>query len=817
MNDAARAGAEVPAIAESIRAHAVHSLGRRWEALSPRERFMAVALSVRDELVERAIATEERQRARASKRVYYLSMEYLVGRSLGGHLVSLCQREAYRQALRGLGADLDAIEASEPDAALGNGGLGRLAACFLESMATRDMAACGYGILYEYGVFKQEIDDGQQRERPDNWLAAGTPWTIARPDEACLVPVYGRIEHGVDRWGGYNPMWMDWRSLVGVPHDVLVPGYGGRTVNVLRLFSARSSHEFDMGIFNAGDYFRAVEQKIASETVSKVLYPSDVVATGHELRLLQEYFLVACAVRDVVRRFEAEAPAPWHAFPEHAAVQLNDTHPSLAVLELMRLLVDERDVPWEEAWRITRATFGFTNHTLAPEALERWEVPLFERVLPRHLQILFEVNQRFLDAVATAHPGDVERLRRMSLVEESTPKAVRMTHLAVVGSHVTNGVSRLHSELVKTSLLPDFASLWPDRFRNVTNGVSPRAWLLQSNPGLAALVTEAIGDGWITNLDALADLEPLAADAAFQDRFLAVKRANKERLAALVREASRVEVAVDALFDVHAKRIHGYKRQLLKVLHVVHEYLAIAEDGVLPPFPRTFVFAGKAAPGYAYAKAVIRLIHDVARIVAGDARTRRLLRVVFVPDYRVSIAQTLLPAADLGEQISTAGTEASGTSNMKLAMNGALTIATPDGANLELLQAIGPEGMFVFGLDARQVQRLRDDHSYRPGEVVARDPRVRRIVEAFHSSLLPAAEPEHLRWVHETLLDPEDPYLHLADLPAYLDAQDAVSRAFGDRRRWAAAGIQSVARSGHFSSDRAVREYARDVWGVSVG
>jgi starch phosphorylase len=472
MNDAARAGAEVPAIAESIRAHAVHSLGRRWEALSPRERFMAVALSVRDELVERAIATEERQRARASKRVYYLSMEYLVGRSLGGHLVSLCQREAYRQALRGLGADLDAIEASEPDAALGNGGLGRLAACFLESMATRDMAACGYGILYEYGVFKQEIDDGQQRERPDNWLAAGTPWTIARPDEACLVPVYGRIEHGVDRWGGYNPMWMDWRSLVGVPHDVLVPGYGGRTVNVLRLFSARSSHEFDMGIFNAGDYFRAVEQKIASETVSKVLYPSDVVATGHELRLLQEYFLVACAVRDVVRRFEAEAPAPWHAFPEHAAVQLNDTHPSLAVLELMRLLVDERDVPWEEAWRITRATFGFTNHTLAPEALERWEVPLFERVLPRHLQILFEVNQRFLDAVATAHPGDVERLRRMSLVEESTPKAVRMTHLAVVGSHVTNGVSRLHSELVKTSLLPD---LGPAPSRRARSAVIPRA------------------------------------------------------------------------------------------------------------------------------------------------------------------------------------------------------------------------------------------------------------------------------------------------------------------------------------------------------
>lgn len=807
--------ADLAAIADSVRGHATYSLGKRWEDLSTRDVFTAVALSIRDRLVERRLATEERCRVGRPKEVCYLSMEYLIGRSLAGNLVNLKLREAYREALQGLGVSLELLEATEPDAALGNGGLGRLAACFLDSFATLGIAGKGYGILYEYGLFKQEIVGGEQRELPDNWLAAGTPWTIARPDEACLVPVYGRIEHGVDRQGSYNPMWMDWRALVGVPYDLLVPGYGGETVNVLRLFSARASHDFDMHIFNEGDYFRAVEQKIASETVSKVLYPSDAAARGRELRLLQEYFLVACAVRDVVRLFEAGGRA-WSELPASVAVQLNDTHPSLAIVELLRFLVDERDVPWDEAWRITQATFGYTNHTLAPEALERWPVPLLERVLPRHLQLIFEINRRFLDTVAASFPGDTDRMRRMSLIEEASPKEVRMTHLAVVGSHAVNGVSSLHTDLVKTSLLPDFSALWPDRFLNVTNGVSPRAWLLKANPKLSALVTEAIGDSWITDLAELARLEGFAADAAFQEKLLAVKRANKERLAAAIRDAAGMSVDPDSLFDVHVKRIHAYKRQLLKLLHVVHDYLSIVDDGHRPQVPLTVVFAGKAAPGYAYAKDVICLIHDVARAIDGDPRTRSFLRIVFLPDYRVSLAETIFPAADLGEQISTAGTEASGTSNMKLAMNGAVAVASPDGANIELLHAVGPDSIFVFGLDATEVRALHASRDYRPQRYVEGDPRVRRTVDALLSNRLGLREFERLSWVSRTLLDMNDPFVHLADLPSYLGAQEEAARAFANRPRWARMSARNVAQAGYFSSDRAVGDYARGIWNVPM-
>ncbi len=797
------------AVGRSIRQHAVYSLGKRWEDLGDRDRFTAVALSVRDRLVERRLATEDREGAAHAKRVCYLSMEYLIGRSLARNLYALGLREAYRAALASLGASLDAIEASEPNAALGNGGLGRLAACFLESFATLGIAGCGYGILYEYGLFRQQIVNGEQRELPDNWLATGTPWILARPDEACVVPIYGRIEHGVDRTGVHNPMWMDWRALVGVPHDLLVPGHGGETVNVLRLYSARASHEFDMRIFNEGDYVRAVDQKIASETVSKVLYPSDAIVQGRELRLVQEYFLAACAVRDIVRRFEAGGQ-PWTELPARVAIQINDTHPSLAIVELLRILIDERDLSWDAAWQITQAAFGFTNHTLAPEALERWPVPLLEHVLPRHLQLILEINRRFLDAVAVQYPGDTDRLGRMSLIEESRPQQVRMTHLAVVGSHAVNGVSELHSELVRSRLLPDFVALSPARFRSVTSGVSPRAWLLVANPRLAALVTETIGDRWIAELGALAGLEPFARDPGFQDRFLAVKRANQQRLAGVIREVAHADVDLDSLFDVHVKRIHACKRQLLKLLHVVHEYLAIVDDRREPALSRTFVFAGKAAPGYVFAKNVIRLIHDVAGVIDGDARARRWLRVVFIPDYRVSLAEAIIPGADLSEQISTAGTEASGTSNMKLALNGAVTIATRDGSNLELLRAIGPDDMFVFGLDAEAARARRS----RPRDVVERDPRVRRIVEALSDGRFAPRGPDDVRWVARTLLADDDAFLHLADLPAYLDAQAQVTAAFGDRRRWAQMAIHSVARVGFVSSDRAVREYARDIWGL---
>jgi starch phosphorylase len=673
------------------------------------------------------------------------------------------------------------------------------------------MPGYGYGINYEYGLFKQEIDDGYQREKPDNWLAQGTPWEIARPDEACLVPVYGRIEHGVDRQGGYNPMWMDWKVLIGMPSDMLIVGYGGYTVHVLRLYAARASHDFDTQIFNDGDYVKAVEQKIASETISKVLYPSDAVVAGHELRLVQEYFLVACAVRDIVRRFEQHHHS-FREFPARVAMHLNDTHPALTVAELMRLLVDEKNLLWEEAWEITQASVGYTNHTLAPEALEKWSVPLLEHVLPRHMQIIYEINRRFLAQVAVAYPGDTERLRRMSLIEESAPTQVRMTHLALVGSHAINGVSALHTRLIQTSLVPDFYQFWPERFHNKTNGITQRRWLLQANPGLADLLCATIGNGWITDLTQLRGLELWATDAGFQAEFQRIKRANKARLASVIQDSLHVTVNPEALFDMQVKRIHAYKRQLLNVMHIVHAYLALIEDGQQPTVARTYVFAGKAAPGYWVAKQIIKLIHNVGRVINRDARASAWLKVVFLPDYRVSLAEKIIPAADLSEQISTAGMEASGTSNMKFALNGALTIGTLDGANIEILEEVGADNIFIFGLTIDEVEAMRAQRSYHPWDYYQRDPRVQRVVEALRSRLFCRQEPDLFAWIAHAILDEPDIYFHLADLPAYLDTQDKAGAAFTDRMGWTRMAILNVARIGKFSSDRTVGEYARDIW-----
>jgi starch phosphorylase len=803
----------VSAIQESIRRHATYSLGKPWRALSARDLFTAVALAVRDQMVERLLETEERYRRKDPKRLYYLSIEFLLGQSLGTNLHNLGVREGYRQALHNLGVDLEAVEKSEEDAALGNGGLGRLAASFLDSLATLGLPAYGYGIRYEYGLFRQEIDNGYQREKPDNWLAQGTPWEIARPDEACLVPVYGRIEHGVDRTGGYNPMWMDWKVLIGVPYDMLIVGYGGQTGHVLRLYSARASRDFDMQIFNDGDYFKAVEQKIASETVSKVLYPSDAVVGGRELRLVQEYFLVACTVRDIVRRFEQQHE-DFREFPIKVAMQLNDTHPALTVAELMRLLVDEKSLPWEDAWEITRASVAYTNHTLVPEALEKWPIPLLEYVLPRHVQIIYEINRRFLDRVSVAYPGDIERLRRMSLIEESTPKQVRMAHLAVVGSHSINGVSAMHTDLVKTSLVPDFYQFWPERFNNKTNGVTQRRWLLQANPALADLIRASIGDGWITDLQQLRKLESWAADAGFQAEFRRIKRSNKERLASIIQDSSRVSADPDSLFDMQVKRIHAYKRQLLNVMHIMHEYLSLIEDGRQPAVPRTYVFAGKAAPGYWAAKQIIKLIHNVGRVINNDCRASEWIKVAFIPDYRVSLAEKIIPAADLSEQISTAGKEASGTSNMKFALNGAVTIGTLDGANVEILEEVGAENIFIFGLNVGEVQAMHAQRSYRPWDYYDRDPRVHRVVDAFRSRVFCPREPDLFAWVSRTLLDENDEHAHLADLPAYLETQDKAGAAFTEQTGWTRIAILNVARSGKFSSDRTVGEYARDIWDI---
>jgi len=805
--------AEVSGIVESLRRHATYSLGKAWGDLSPIDLFNAVALSVRDRLIETMLETEERYRREDPKRINYLSIEFLMGQSLGNHLLNLGIRESYAQALGRLGANLSVVEEGEQDAALGNGGLGRLAACFLDSLATLDMPACGYGINYEYGLFRQEIDNGYQREKPDNWLAQNSPWEVARPDDACYVPVYGRIEHATDRKGAYNPMWMDWKVIVGIPYDMLISGYGGRTVNLLRLYSARSSHDFDMQIFNGGDYFKAVEQKIASETISKVLYPSDSMVEGRELRLIQEYFLVACAVRDIVRKFE-RSHKTFSRFASRVAIQLNDTHPALTVAELMRVLVDEKDLEWEEAWNITRATLGYTNHTLAPEALEKWPVPLLEKVLPRHLQIILELNKCFLNQVGGTQEGSVERIRRLSLIEESTPQQVRMANLAMLGSHSINGVSAIHSELVKTSLAPDFFALFPERFNNKTNGITPRRWLLQSNPGLASLIATAVGETWITDLYRLRLLESHAEDAGFRADFGKVKRANKVRLAGIIKDLLRLNVDPDSLFDVQVKRIHAYKRQLLNVMQIIDEYLLLVDDGRQPAAPRTYIFSGKAAPGYWFAKQIIKLIHNVGRVINNDARAREWIKIAFIPDYRVSLAEKIIPAADLSEQISTAGTEASGTGNMKLALNGAVTMGTLDGANIEIREEIGEDNMFIFGLNAAEVQTMREEKSYRPWDYYARDPRVKRVADTFSSNLFCPNEPDLFTWIFANILDANDEHLHLADFTSYSEAHQRAGDAYCDRGRWTRMAILNVARSGKFSSDRTISEYAKEIWDV---
>ncbi len=805
---------EVASLEEAIQRHARYSLGRNWRDLSPDDQFAAVALAVRDRLIDLRLETEDRYQQLDAKRLYYLSIEFLIGQSLSNNLHNLGLYDACRAALCNLGVDLNQLQESEPDAALGNGGLGRLAACFLDSLATLGMPAFGYGINYEYGLFKQEIDNGYQREKPDNWLAQSTPWEIARPDEACLVPVYGRVEHSVDRFGGYNPMWMDWTVLVGVPYDMLIPGYGGRTVNLLRLYSARSSHDFDMRIFNDGDYIKAVQQKIASENISKVLYPSDAIVAGQELRLVQEYFLIACAMRDIVRKFE-QKHSDYEAFASKVAIQLNDTHPALSVAELMRVLVDEKNLPWEQSWLITTATLGYTNHTLLPEALEKWPVPILERVLPRHLQIIYEINRRFLEQVSTVYPGDTDRARRMSLIEESNPPQVRMANLAIAGSHSINGVSQIHSELIKTALVPEFYQLWPERFNNKTNGITQRRWLLNANPCLAGLISRTIGDSWITDLDHLRELEDSAKDPSFCAAFRHVKESNKARLAGLIRETTRVKADPLSLFDIQAKRIHAYKRQLLKISHIIHEYLSLIEDKRLPIVPRTYVFAGKAAPGYWLAKQIIKLIHNVGRVINQDARAQDWMKVVFLPDYCVSLGERIIPAADLSEQISTAGKEASGTGNMKFALNGALTIGTLDGANIEMREEVGADNIFICGLTAAEVRSMRQQASYRPNEYYGRDERLRRVVEVFRSNLFSRDEPGLFEWISGMLLNNDDEFFHLADLGSYLDAQEAAAATFKDKTKWDRMAIINVARMGKFSSDRTVSEYARDIWGIA--
>jgi starch phosphorylase len=791
--------------------HIRFTIAKRRVLLTKHDWYRATAFAVRDMLVEKMLATRARVERSNGKKLFYLSLEFLIGRSLENNLFNLGMIEVCRDFLAENGIDLQPLFDEEPDAALGNGGLGRLAACVLDSMATLDLPGFGYGINYEFGLFRQEIRDGHQVEFPDGWQREESPWLVARPEESCRIPVYGRIEHRIDRNGHYKPFWVDTRELLGIPSDLPIIGYGGRTVNFVRLFSAGASHEFDMQIFNGGDYLKAVEQKMLSETVSKVLYPSDAVQAGRELRLLQEYFFVACAMRDIMRGFVRRGE-DFHDFPAKIAIQLNDTHPALAVAELMRLLVDQQSLSWDAAWDITRSTIAYTNHTLMPEALERWPISLLEKVLPRHLQIIYEINRRFLDEVASIWPDDLERSRRVSIINSDTQEA-RMAHLAMVGSHSVNGVSKLHSELIKTKLAPELYQLWPERFSNKTNGVTQRRWLLMANPGLANLLDSSIGPAWARNLLELKKIEPLAREAEFRRRFSLIKRANKERLATVVHRIAGVDIDPAAIFDVQAKRIHEYKRQLLMVLGIVHQYLVLVDDGIEPAAPRACLIAGKAAPGYSTAKMIIKLINDLAQVINNDVRTRGLIKVAFLPDYRVSLAEKIIPAADVSEQISTAGREASGTGNMKFAMNGALTIGTFDGANIEIQEAVGAENIFIFGLKAHEIEELAAAGRYRPHEFYERDERLRRVLDEIASDRFCPDEPGRFRWVRDSLLSRDD-YFLLADFGSYVDTQAHISGEFTDTDLWATKAIMNVARVGGFSSDRTVAEYASEIWGL---
>jgi len=803
-------GFEPESLRRAFLDHLRFSRGKSPGNATTYDRFTALALTVRDRLANRWVSTQRAYFDQGVKRAYYLSAEYLLGRMLGNNLMNMGLLEAAHAVLKQEGIDLDQLLETEEDAGLGNGGLGRLAACFLDSMATLGLPGFGYGIRYEFGIFDQDIVGGHQIERADEWLKFGSPWEIIRPERAVAVRFFGRVDHGTDAKGVPKSRWVDGKTVLGVPYDVPIAGYELRVVNTLRLWEARASEEFDLQVFNDGDYERSVVEKNASEVISKVLYPNDNFLAGKELRLKQQYFFVACSIADIVRRY-LSTHSDFRDFPDRVAIQLNDTHPAISVVELMRVLVDEKQVSWDAAWEITEAVFGYTNHTLLPEALERWPLYLFERLLPRHLEIIYEINSRFLRQVQARHSVSWDMLQRLSIVEEGPEKHLRMTNLAVIGSHSVNGVAALHTELLRRTVLRDFAELFPERFNNKTNGVTPRRWLALCNPRLSKLITSRIGNGWITDLDRLRELQPLVEDAQFVADFQQVKRANKEQLAAYLREQKWLDLRPDAIFDVQIKRMHEYKRQLLNAIHIVSLWAKAKRDPASILHPRAFIFGGKAAPGYHIAKLIIRLINGIAEVVNPDSGSTGI-QAVFLPNYRVSLAERIFPAADVSEQISTAGKEASGTGNMKFALNGALTIGTLDGANIEIREAVGHENFFLFGLNAEQVQQARG--TYRPYEVYQSDPRLREALDLIASGAFSPDDCSLFRPLVDSLLS-DDPYFCLADFASYADTQERLARAYLDSRGWAKMAIQNVSRVGGFSSDRTIRQYAEEIWKIS--
>ncbi|MCE5182191.1 MAG: glycogen/starch/alpha-glucan phosphorylase [Betaproteobacteria bacterium] len=803
----------MPNFGRALADHLTYTVGKDHFTATPRDWFFALAHTTRDQLTERWMETMRRYYRADAKRIYYLSMEFLIGRTLTNSLLNMGHFDECSKAMHNAGNDLEAIYDAEPDAALGNGGLGRLAACFLDSMATLGLPSYGYGIRYEYGMFNQHIEKGRQVEHPDNWLRYGNPWEFPRPEVLYPVKFHGRVVEYLGEHGSMRHHWVDTEEIMAMAYDTPIPGYGGKSVNNMRLWSAKASRDFNLKYFNEGNYIKAVEDKNQSENLSKVLYPDDTTKMGRELRLKQQYFFVSASLQDMLYRFN-KAHNNFDELPDKVAFQLNDTHPSIAIPELMRVLMDLYHLDWERAWDITVRTFSYTNHTLMPEALETWPVSLFENILPRHLQIIYEINHRFLTEVGHKHPGDIELLKRISIIDEENGRRVRMAHLAIVGSHQVNGVAKIHTELMRQTIFKDFDRLYPGKIINVTNGITPRRWLNQANPALAKLITEYIGDGWLTtDLTQLSKLVPLAADKGFLEKFRAVKQVNKEKLAGVILHKLGIKINTNSLFDVQIKRIHEYKRQLLNLLHVITLYNRIRANPAIDQVARTVIFSGKAAPGYVQAKLIIKLINDVADTVNNDPAIGDRLKVVFIPNYDVTTATEIVPAADISEQISTAGTEASGTGNMKLTLNGALTIGTLDGANIEIHDEVGADNIFIFGLTTTGVAELQNK-GYNPWDYYHANGELRQVLDMIGSGYFSPDDPARFQPIVKALTQDGDRFLLLADYADYVACQEKVETLYREPVEWARKAILNVAGMGKFSSDRAIGEYAEKIWGV---
>jgi starch phosphorylase len=801
-------GMDSRSIQLSFANHLEYSLSKDQYTATLRDLYQAISLTVRDRMIERWIKTQQMYHEHDVKRIYYLSAEYLMGRVLINNLINSNMYKETRKAMNDLGIDLNQLAEMEPDMGLGNGGLGRLAACFLDSLATMELPSHGYGIRYEFGIFDQMIRDLGQVELPENWLKYSNPWEIPRPEYSFVVHFYGWVKQTHLPDGKLKSEWTDTSNVIGVAYDIPISGYDNQTVNTLRLWSARASNEFELKYFQHGDYLRAVEEKNISENISKVLYPNDEIYEGRELRLKQQYFFVSCSIQDIIRRYFAEHDT-FDAFADKVAIQMNDTHPSLAVAELMRLLLDVYNLNWECAWEITTKSCAYTNHTLLSEALEKWPISLFGKLLPRHLQIIYEINRRFLRDVATIYIDDTERMKRMSIIEEEGEKKIRMAHLALVGSHAVNGVAELHTRLLRERVLKDFDQMYPGKITNKTNGVTPRRWLFSINPDLSELITTHIGKGWVKDLEQLKKLEPLAADEAFQKVFQEVKKNNKVRLAEVALDLTGVRVDPSMIFDFQVKRIHEYKRQLLNIIHVIYCWLKIKTVPDFEMAPRTFFFGGKAAPGYMSAKKIIRLICHAAEMINRDPFTSQKLKIVFLPNYRVSLAEKIFPAADVSEQISTAGFEASGTSNMKFALNGALTIGTLDGANIEIMEEVGPENIFIFGLNTEEVQAARSH--YDPYPYYQRDPILKEAIDLIRNGFFNPEERDLFHPLVDQLIH-QDHYLILADFESYHQSHMKISALYTDPFAWTQKAALNMIRMGKFCSDRTIFEYNRDIW-----